>query len=67
MDEYNVEFYGIYSLVRNQVRVAPMGEVIDLDYAAVLGIIKLYVDADKAKETFENVVRCFNIEKEFAK
>ena len=44
-----------------------MGDLIDLDYGAVLDTIKLYVDADEVKKTFEFVVKCFNIEQEFAK
>ena len=42
-----------------------MGELIGLDYAAVLSVIELYVAADKVKETFEFVVMCFNTEQEF--
>lgn len=44
-----------------------MGELIDLDYAAVLDVIKLYVAADKVKETFECVLLYFGIEREFSK
>ena len=47
--------------------VAPTGEVIDLDHKAVLGDIELYVDANKVKETFESVLECFVIEREFTK
>jgi len=64
LDEHNIVFYDIYLLVRNQVKVTPMGEVIDLDHKAVLGDIELYVAADKVKKTFENVLMCFNIERE---
>jgi len=67
LDERNVEFYNIYSLVRNQIRVAPMGDVIGLDHTAVLNDIELYVTADKVKETFESVLMCFNTEQEFLK
>ena len=42
-----------------------MCELIGLDYAVVLSVIKLYVAADKIKETFEYVVLCFNTEQEF--
>ena len=52
-------------LVRGQVRVAPMGEIIDLDYVAVLDIIKLYFVVDKSREVFELVRECFQIEQEF--
>ena len=67
LDERNVIVYDIYALVRNQVRVSPMGDVIDLDHRAVLDDIKLYVAADDVKETFENILMCFNIEREFVK
>ena len=64
LDEGNVKAWDIYSLVRNQVRVAPMGEIIGLDHNAVLGDIKLYVDANEIKKTFEGVLECFHIEQE---
>lgn len=67
MDESNVVFYNMYSLVRNQVRVSSIGDLIDLDYAAVLNTIKLYVDADGIKKTFERVLECFDIEREFTR
>lgn len=65
LDEHNVNAYNIYLLVRNQVRITPMGDTIDLDYAAVLGVIKLYVADEKVKATFERVVNCYQIEREF--
>ena len=57
----------MYSLVRNQVRVAPMGEIIDLDHNAVLGDIKLYATNGNVKKLFESVLMCFQIEQEFAR
>jgi len=65
LDEVNVEIWNIYLLVRGQVHVAPMGEIIDLDHRAVLGDIELYVPADKVKEVFELIRECFQIEREF--
>ena len=67
LDEANVEIWHIYSLVRNQVKVTPMGDVIDLDHCAVLKDIELYVDANKVKKVFESVLECFQIERELAK
>lgn len=67
MDEHNVETYDIYLLVRNQVRLSPMGEIIGLDYNAVLNVIKLYIKDDNVKMIFENVLNCFQIEQEFNK
>lgn len=43
-----------------------MGEVVGLDHVAVLSDIKLYVVADRVRETFEYVLECFSIEREFA-
>ncbi len=40
-----------------------MGEVIGLDYGAVMGVLKLYAD-DRVKESFEFVLLCFEIERE---
>jgi len=57
----------MYLLVRGQVKVAPMSEIIGLDHAAVLSTIKLYVDVGKVKEMFESVLNCYQIEQEFSK
>lgn len=65
MDEDNVEIWHVYSLVRGQVRITPMGEVIGLDYAVVLDIVKLYFVVDEIKEAFELIRECFQIEREF--
>lgn len=67
LDEHDAMFYNIFSLVRNQVRMSPMGESIDLDHKAVLDDIRLYVAGDKVKETFERVLEFFHIEREFSK
>jgi len=64
LDERDTAKFSIYLLVRNQVKLSPMGEVIDLDHKAVLGDIELYVPADEVKETFEFVLHCFGIERE---
>lgn len=42
-----------------------MGEIIGLDYAAVLSTVKLYFAADRVKEIFESIRECFWIEREF--
>lgn len=67
LDEDNIEIWQVYLLTRNQIRVAPMGEVIGLDYAAVLNVVKLYVNVDEIKKTFEGVLECFRIEQESEK
>lgn len=66
LDECSVVFYNMYAFVRNQVIVSSMGDVIDLNHQAVLGDIKLDTPADEVKKTFERVLECFNIEREFA-
>ncbi len=43
-----------------------MGDVIDLDHGAVLGVIRLYVPEDEVKKIFNGVLECFEIEREFA-
>jgi hypothetical protein len=43
-----------------------MGDLIGLDYGAVLSTISLYVETGKVKETFDFVLMCFNLEKEFS-
>jgi len=65
LDVENVDIWEIYSLCRNQVRVAPMGEMIGLDYGVVLNVIELYT-AD-VKRIFEGVLKCFYIEQEYKK
>lgn len=57
----------MYSLCRNQVRIAPTGEVIGLDHGAVLGDIELYVVDDEVKQMFEAVLHCYQLEQEFVK
>lgn len=42
-----------------------MGDVMGLDYGAVLDVIKLY--SDDVKGSFERVLECFRIEQEFNK
>ena len=44
-----------------------MGEVIGLDYSAVLDVIKLYVDEERVKDIFEGVLECHRIEQEIMK
>jgi hypothetical protein len=66
LDDSNAMVYGLYTLVRNQVRMTSMGDIVDLDYRAVLEVIKLYVAADELKKTFERVLQCFYIERGLA-
>ena len=57
----------MYSLVHNQVRVSPTGELLSLDYNAVSFIFELYaIECSNRKELFEQVVTCFEIVKELA-
>jgi len=67
LDEHNIITYNLYSLVRNQVRMTGFGDIIDLDYAAVLDVVKLHVPAGEVKETFNRILECFNIERSFVK
>lgn len=53
----------MYCRVAGQVRVAPMGGVIALDYGAVLRVIELYAMKNDIKKIFEGVVMCFRIER----
>ena len=67
LDDENVEIWNIYLLVRNQVKVTPMGDIFGLDYVAVLDVIKLYFVADEIKRVFESVLECFDIERDLTK
>jgi hypothetical protein len=67
LDEHNIIVYNLYSLVRNQVRMTGFGDIIDLDYTAVLDVVKLHVAAGEVKETFNRILECFNIERSFVK
>jgi len=49
------------------VRMTGFGDIIDLDYAAVLDVVKLHVPAGEVKETFNRILECFKIEKELTK
>lgn len=55
----------LYSRVRDQVRVSPMGDIIALDYGAIIHVLDLLGIEDK-KEAFEGIQRCFQIEREIA-
>ena len=52
-------------MVRDQLRITPMGDVIGLDYGAVIDVLKLYTDDVKAM--FEWILLCYRIEKEARK
>jgi len=65
LEEANAEIWSLYLLVRDQLRMTPMGDIIGLDYGAVLDVIKLYTD--DVKGSFERVLECFRIEREFEK
>lgn len=67
LDDENVEIWNIYLLVRGQVKITSMGDIIGLDYVAVLDVIKLYFAADEVKRVFESVLECFSIERELIK
>ena len=67
LDDENIEIWNVYLLVRNQVKLTPMGDIIGLDYVAVLDVIKLYFVADEIKRGFESVLECFSIERELIK
>jgi len=54
-------------LVHDQVRVASSGDIIGLDYGAVLDVVKFYVADSDVKRIFENVIMCGQIEQEFSK
>ena len=65
LDDVNAEVWGLYIIVRDQLRITPMGDVIGLDHGAVLDVLKLYTDDVKA--VFEWILLCYRIEKEVSK
>jgi len=67
LDLANVETMQLYRLVCGQMRVAPSGKVIGLDYDAVLKTIELYADGENVKKLFEDVRLCYRLEQEFTK
>lgn len=63
-EEYD-ELINLYSKVRSQLLIGPMGDVISLNYTDVLSIIKLYVsDESLHQEIFEDILMLHNIEQE---
>ena len=66
MLEVNNEVVDMYLRVRNQVRLSSMGDVIGLDYSAVLKVLDLYKVEDTQK-VFEDILLCWNIEQEINK
>lgn len=67
LDKANIEVYEMYQLVGNQVRVTSMGEIIGLDYAAVINTIKLYIIDSDIKEIFEGILMCCRIEQKLSR
>lgn len=64
LDEQNKEIFNMYALIRNQLRVTPMGDIMGLDYGAVLHTIKLYVNPKRVRHMFELMLLCNRIEQE---
>ena len=65
LDDVNAEVWGLYVMVRDQLRITGMGDVIGLDKGAVLDVIELYTEDVKAM--FEWILLCYQIEKEARK
>ena len=65
LDERNVQAVGIYFLVRNQMRIAPSGMVLGLDYNAVKIVMDIEgIELEDSKDIFDQVLKCFEIERE---
>jgi len=56
----------VYFLVRSQVRLAPMGDIIGLDYNAIKFVMDMYKISSK-QYVFEKILQCFDIERELSK
>ena len=58
----NNRAWRLYSLCRNQVLRAGMdGTIVGFDHKAVIETLKLY---DEGKDMFEEILMCWNIERE---
>jgi len=64
LDERNVQTVEVYFVVRNQIRIAPSGVVLGLDYSAVNMVLDMYVLKEDRKNVFDQVLLCFEIERE---
>lgn len=64
MPENEQTFY-TYGLVRNQINITGMGDVIGLDYNSVISTIKLY-DIANPRQIFEDIIYLFNEEQKIA-
>lgn len=53
----------MYGLVQNQLHLSSMGDVVSLDYNAVLSVLDLYNVEDK-KDVFEDILIMFNTARE---
>jgi len=51
----------LYLLVRDQVRVTAMGDIIGLDHVAVKNVIDLY-EVENKRLVFLGILKCFEIE-----
>ena len=54
-------------MCRNQVKLSPMGDIIGLDYNAVISVIKTYCKSYEVRQMFEDIVYCWGVEKEMEK
>ena len=59
----NEEVVKLYWMVRTQVKLSPMGDIIGIDHSAVMNILKLHEIEDK-RRMFDEILACFNIEQE---
>ena len=56
----------MYLLVRDQIRLSGGGDVVGLDYTAVLSVLELY-EIKNSKKMFEDILIQFNTEREEVK
>lgn len=59
----NTRIVELYDLVRDQVTLSSMGEVISLNHLAIMNMLELFHIEDRLK-TFMGVLECFRVDQE---
>jgi len=53
----------VYNIVRSQLIIGPMGDIVGLNYSAIIGTLEL-LEVKNKRNLFFAVIECFYIEQE---
>lgn len=52
----------VYKLVRHQIILGGMGDLVDINHHAVVSVLNL-LEVDNPREMFFKIIECFNLER----